>query len=115
MADDFEKQAKEAANLAAIQDKAREFQTMSNQLAEKTYQGIHQGVTITMKGNHDVINVHIDQGFYETSSKGAMEMAFKRCLFNLNQAINTDVERLQKEMQEQLYELQMHGGTYGTD
>lgn len=112
MSDDFEKETKQAANLAAIQDKAREFQTLSNQLAEKVYQGISQGITITMKGNHDVINVHIDQSFYETSGKGAMERAFQRCLANLNHSINSDVERLQKDMQQQLLELQMHDGTY---
>ncbi len=112
MPDDFDDQTKKAANLAAIQDKAREFQALSSELSNKTYQGFSQGISITMKGNHDVISVHIDQGFYETSGKGTMERAIHRCLANLNNAINADVEKLQKDMQQQLLELQMHNGTY---
>ena len=106
------KNAKQAANLALLQSKAKEFQEKTIALQNKIYQGTVQGISITMKGSHEVIEVRIDQSFYETSGKGTMEIAIMRCLTNLHNAIVTDVEQLQKDVQSQLMEIEKSNGAY---
>ncbi len=106
------KNAKQAANLALLQSKAKEFQDRGVALQNKIFTGTYQGVTIVIKGSHEIIEVRIDQSFYETSAKGQMEIAIMRCLTNLNNAINNEINQLQQEMQMQLAEFQKENGTY---
>ena len=106
------KNAKKAADLALLQNKAKDFQDRSVALQNKIFTGTYQGVTIVMKGSHDIIEVRIDQSFYETSGKGQMEIAIMRCLTNLHNAIVTDVEQLQKDVQSQLMEIEKSNGAY---
>lgn len=112
MDDENIKNAKQAANMAILQTKAKEFQDKSIALQNKIYRGTVQGISIAMKGSHDVIEIHIDQSYYETSGKGAMEIAILRCLTNLNNAINADFSQLQQDMQNQLMEFQKENGAY---
>ncbi len=106
------KNAKKAADLALLQNKAKDFQDRSVALQNKIFTGTYQGVTIVMKGSHDIIEVRIDQSFYETSGKGQMEIAIMRCLTNLNNAVNNEIQQLQQEMQRELAEFQKENGTY---
>ena len=69
MDDENIKKAKQAASMALLQSKAKEFQEKTIALQNKIYQGTVQGISITMKGSHEVIEVRIDQSFYETSGK----------------------------------------------
>ena len=112
MDDENIKKAKQAASMALLQSKAQEFQEKTIALQNKIYQGTVQGISITMKGSHEVIEVRIDQSFYETSGKGTMEIAIMRCLTNLHNAIVTDVEQLQKDVQSQLMEIEKSNGAY---
>lgn len=106
MDDENIKKSKEAVDLLMLQTKAREFQNKSNELQQKEYQGKYQGVSIKMKGDHTVFDVHIDQGFYETSSKGQMEKAIISLLNNLNNAIKQDQDDLQRELQGDIERMQ---------
>lgn len=100
------KKSKQAVDLLMLQNKAKEFQERSNNLLNKNYQGRVQGVTITMKGNHDIVEIHIDQSFYETAGKGELEIAFIKCLSNLNTAINNEQQELQNELQNEIIMMQ---------
>ena len=100
------KKSKQAVDLLMLQNKAKEFQERSNNLLNKNYQGRVQGVTITMKGNHDIGEIHIDQSFYETAGKGELEIAFIKCLSNLNTAINNEQQELQNELQKEIIMMQ---------
>ena len=106
MDDENIKKSKEAVDLLMLQTKAREFQNKSNELQQKEYQGKFQGVSIKMKGDRTVFDVHIDQGFYETSSKGQMEKAIISLLNNLNNAIKQDQDDLQRELQGDIERMQ---------
>ena len=106
MDDENIKKSKEAVDLLMLQNKAREFQNKSNELQQKEYQGKFQGVSIKMKGDHTVFDVHIDQGFYETSSKGQMEKAIIALMNNLNNAIKQDQDDLQRELQGDIERMQ---------
>lgn len=106
MEDENIKRAKAATNFAMLQDKAKEFQDKSDALQNKVYQGTVQGVTIVMRGSHEVLEVKLDQNFYEISGKEGMEIAILRCLTNINNAIKLDQVQLQKEMQNELMALQ---------
>lgn len=106
MDDENIKKSKEAVDLLMLQNKAREFQSKSNELQQKEYQGKFQGISIKMKGDHSVFDVHIDQGFYETSSKGQMEKAIISLLNNLNNAIKQDLDDFQREFQSDIERMQ---------
>lgn len=112
MDDENVKNAKQAADMALLQTKAKEFQDKANAQQNKIYQGTFQGITIAMKGSHEVIEVRIDQSFYETSGKGPMEIAILRCLTNLNHAIDEDVKAIQEELQTQINILRQNHGSY---
>lgn len=106
MDDENMKKSKDTVDLLMLQTKAREFQSKSNELQQKEYQGKYQGVSMKMKGDHTVFEVHIDQGFYETSGKGQMEKAIFTLLNNLNTAIKQDQDDLQKELQGDIERMQ---------
>ena len=106
MDDENIKKSKEAVDLLMLQNKAREFQNKSNELQQKEYQGKFQGVSIKMKGDHTVFDVHIDQGFYETSSKALTEEAISTLMNNLNNAIKQEQDDLQRELQGDIERMQ---------
>lgn len=104
--DDEMKKAEQATRLAMIQDKAQEFQFQANELQKREYQGRVQGINIVMKGNFEVINVHIDQSFYETASKGQIEIAITKCINNLHVAVQNDMNALSDEFQNYIARVQ---------
>ena len=100
MAEDKEKQT---ADMLFMQNSAKEFQDKMQELQNKEYTGKVHGIYITMKGSMEIIDVHIDQNYYETASKGSIEMDVKKCVNNIEQSIGYDVnearERLNKDME----------------
>ncbi len=106
MDDENMKKNKQALDLLMLQTKAREFQDKNNELQQKEYQGKYQGISIKMKGDHTVFDIHIDQGFYETAGKGQIEKAFLTLLGNLNNAIRQDQDNLQRELQGDIERMQ---------
>ena len=102
MDDENMKNAKRAADMVMLQNKARDFQEKMTALANKEYQGRYQGIEIKMKGDFTLINVHIDQSLYETGGKGQIEKAFFTLTSNLVYAIKQESEMMQKEFQEEL-------------
>lgn len=107
MADDENiKNAEQAVKIAMLQDKAKEFQDKNQELQNKEYSGRYQGVNIVMKGTFEVVSIHIDQGYYETASKGQIELAFTKCLANLHEAVRTDIEDVTKQFQSDILRLQ---------
>ena len=102
MDDENMKNAKRAADMVMLQNKARDFQDKMTALSNKEYQGRYQGIEIKMKGDFTLINVHIDQSLYETGGKGQIEKAFFTLTNNLVNAIKQESEMMQKEFQEEL-------------
>ena len=94
-----EKKSEQETNLFLLQQKARDYQDKLVQLQNKEYQGKYQGVSIKEKGDGTVLEVHIDQGFYETASKGQIEIAIFKLANNLHNAIVNDQKSLQDELQ----------------
>ena len=114
MEDENLKNAKKAADMAVLQNKMKDLQEKTVALQNKEYQGKFQGVTIRMKGDHQVIDVRIDQGYYETAGKGQLEKAFFQLLNNLVRAIKEEQEMLTMEFQKDMERLQ-RGALDGTD
>ncbi len=100
------KKSEQAVKLALLQDKAKEFQAKNQELQSKEYSGRVQGVNIVMKGTFEVISVHIDQTYYETASKGQIEIAFIKCLANLYEAVKTDIETVTKQFESDIMRMQ---------
>lgn len=95
--DNNEKQTKQAVDLLMLQQKAQDYQNKVVALGNKEYQGKYQGLSIRMKGDGTILEVRIDQGFYETASKAQMEQAFLTLSHNLHTAIVNDQTALQEE------------------
>lgn len=106
MDDENMKKAKQASNMVMFQNKAKEYQNKINELQNKEYQGKFQGITIKMKGDFTVIDVRIDQGFYETAGKGQVEKAVFSLVNNLTAAIKQDQEDCQRLFQGDLERMQ---------
>ena len=100
------KKAKQAADMVMLQNKAKDFQDKMTALGNKEYQGRYQGLTIKMKGDHTLLDVSIDQGFYETAGKSQIEKAILVLCSNLNTAIKDDQEQLQRELQGDIERMQ---------
>ena len=93
------KKAKQAADLAVLQQKARDYQDKLQALMNKEYQGKFQGINVRMKGDFSLLDVNIDQSFYETAGKGQIERAILQLFNNLHKAVNADQELLKNELQ----------------
>lgn len=106
MDDENMKKNKQALELLMLQNKAREFQNKTQELQQKEYQGKFQGVFIKMKGDYSILDVRIEQGFYETAGKGQIEKAFTTLLNNLNNAVKQDQNDLQRELQGDIERMQ---------
>ncbi len=100
------KRAKQAADMALLQQKARDYQDKLNGLMNKEYQGKFQGLTVKMKGDYSLLDVSIEQSFYETAGKGQIERAILQLFNNLHTAINADQDMLKNELQLDLSVLQ---------
>jgi DNA-binding protein YbaB len=104
------KNASSAVEMVMLQQKAKEYQDKVQALGNKEYQGRNQGVAVTMKGNYDVVDVHIDQAFYETAGKDKLEKAFLTVLTNLHRMIDMDQDQLKQELQMAIVALQKEAG-----
>jgi DNA-binding protein YbaB len=100
------KKAKQAADMVMLQQKARDYQDKLNSLMNKEYQGKYQGISIKMKGDFTLLEVNIDQSFYETASKGQIENGIRVLFTNLHNAIAADQDNLKQELQLDLSVLQ---------
>jgi DNA-binding protein YbaB len=96
---DEDNNVKQQTDLFMLQQKAQDYQDKLNKLQNKEYQGKYQGVSIRQKGDGTILEVHIDQSFYETASKGQIEIAFFKLLNNLHTAVLNDQKSLQEELQ----------------
>ena len=110
MEDENIKKAEQATKMAMLQNRAKEFQDKNRELQNKEYQGRVQGINISMRGDFVVNNVHIDQSFYETASKGQIEIAITKCLANLHTAVQNDIELLAKQFQDEIVRMQKDNG-----
>ncbi len=100
------KKAKQAADMVMLQNKAKDYQNKLNDLQGKEYQGKYQGLTIKMKGDHSILDVKIEQGFYETAGKGQIEKAILVLTNNLCGAIKADQDALQQQLQSDIERMQ---------
>ena len=107
--------AKQAADMVRLQQKAQEFQGKLTDLGNKEYQGKVQGISIKMKGDYTVLDVQINQDYYETASRSQMENAILKLLVNLRNAISNDQEMLKNELQMDLDLMKKEQNPYGTD
>lgn len=105
--DDNLKKVKRAVSMAMLQDKAKDYQNQLAALQNKEYQGRYQGLTIKIKGDFSLLDVKIDQGFYETAGKGQIEHAILSLFMNLKNAITTEQTELQQKLQGDLERMQM--------
>ena len=69
MEDENIKKAKQAVEFTMMQERAKKLQEQFSALSNKVYKGKRQGINIQMKGDYQVLDITIDQSFYETSSK----------------------------------------------
>lgn len=106
MEDENIKNAKQATEMAMLQERARKYQEKLTELSNKVYKGKRQGISIDMKGNYDVVDLKIDQSFYETSSKSQMEQAILVCLINLKRNIEQDQEVIKDELNNDIMKMQ---------
>ena len=109
------KKAKQAADLAVMQDKVRNYQQKLVDLQNKEYQGKYKGLSIRMKGSFEVIDVRIDQSFYETARKQEIEQAILITLNNLHQAVDDEQKDLQNQMTSDLQRIQAEAMNHGND
>jgi DNA-binding protein YbaB len=109
------KKAKQAADLAVMQEKARVYQQKLLDLQNKEYQGKYKGLNLRMKGNYEVIDVKIDQSFYETAGKQEIEQAILVAYVNLHRAIETEQKELQDEMTNELQRMQVEAFANGNN
>ena len=100
------KKAKNAADMVMLQQKARDYQDKLGKLMNKEYQGKYQGISIKMKGDYTLLDVSIDQSFYEMASKNQIEQGLMNLFRNLHNAVNADQDALKAELQLDLSALQ---------
>jgi DNA-binding protein YbaB len=100
------KRAKASAEMVRVQNKMKDYQDKLVSLQNKEYQGKVQGITIVMKGSEEVIDIRIEQSYYETAGKGQMEKALLTLLNNLHRAVEADQTQIKEEMQAELVQLQ---------
>ncbi len=93
------KKAKQSVDMFMLQQKAKDYQDKMTALANKEYQGKYQGINIKMKGDSSILEVKIDQSYYETASKSQIEAGLLRLFNNLHGAILADQEILKNELQ----------------
>lgn len=109
MEDDNIKKAKETTELFRLQQKAQEYQNKVKELMNKEYQAKYSGLSIKMKGDYTVLDVSLDQSFYETSSKSVLEQAIVTAFRNIHQAIEDDQEALKNRLQTELNDIKYDG------
>lgn len=97
--DDNLKRAKQAADMVMLQNKAKDYQAQLQALQDKEYQGRYHGISIKMKGDFSLLDVTIDQGFYETAGKSQIENSFLVLFSNLKANIVADQNDLQQRFQ----------------
>jgi DNA-binding protein YbaB len=93
------KKAKQAADMVRLQQKAQDYQNKLNDLMNKEYQGKFQGISVKMKGDSTLLDVRIEQSFYETAGKGQIEKAILTLFNNPHNAIQADQNALREELQ----------------
>lgn len=104
------KKAKQAADMVLMQQKAQEYQQKLNGLFNKEYTGKYQGISVKLKGDSTLLDVKIDQSFYETASKEQIEKGFLILFNNLHNAIQADQNMLKDELQLDINALQKQYG-----
>ena len=102
------KNAEMTSKLVALQDTVREYQEKLKLLNEKVYKCKYHGIEMQMKGDFTIVSVIIDQGAYETSSKGNLEQLIFTCLTNLKKAISDEQDSINNELQELVQEYNIH-------
>ena len=107
MEDENSEKAKQACEFTRMQERAKKLQEQFSALSNKVYKGKRQGINIQMKGDYQVLDITIDQSFYETSSKTQMEQALMICLTNLKQAIDLEQEQLKNSLQTEINKFQI--------
>ncbi len=113
MSEEDDKKEKQTADLLYVQNRAKEYQEQIREIQNREYTGKVQGITITMKGTMEVIEVHIDQSFYETSAKGGMEIAFMKCINNIERSIRNDMEEVNNNLNSDIERLRVNSnGNY---
>lgn len=107
------KKAKQSTDLFMLQQKAKDYQDKMNSLTNKEYQGKYQGINMKMKGDGMVLEVKIEQSYYETASKSQIESGILRLTNNLHNAIVADQEVLKNELQLDLsaFQKEQYNGT----
>lgn len=93
------KKTKKAVDMLMLQQKARDYQDKLSKSMNKEYQGRYQGISMKMKGDFTLLDVKIDQSFYETASKSQIEQGIMALFRNLHNAISSDQEALKEELQ----------------
>lgn len=93
------KKAKQATDMFMLQQKAKDYQDKFTRIQNNEYQGKYKGISCKMKGDGTILEVHIDQSFYETASKGQIEAGIMRLINNLHSAVNADQDHLKNEIQ----------------
>ena len=100
------KKAKQAADMVMMQNRIKDYQDRLVALQNKEYQGKFQGIVVKMRGDFQVIDVRIDQSFYETAGKGQIEKAILTLMTNLHNAIHVDQDDMNRELQEEVKRMQ---------
>ncbi len=97
--DENMKKAMKATDMVMLQQKARDYQDKLGKLMNKEYQGRYQGISIKMKGDFTLLEVNIDQSFYEMASKSQIEQGIMTLFRNLHNAVSSDQDALKNELQ----------------
>lgn len=109
------KKAKQAADMFKLQQKAKDYQDKVNQMNQRVYHGKCQGISADMKGDYSLIDVRIDQSYYETASKGQIEKNILQLFQNLKSAIKADEDALKSEIQDEIANLEKEHYKDGTN
>ena len=102
MEDENLKKASQAAELAAMQDKARDYQRKLAEFQSKIFTGKVGGVNMKMSGDFKINEIKIDQSFYEMASKDQLEVSILRCYNNLYTAVSNEINDLNGQFQQEM-------------
>ncbi len=108
MSEEDDKKEKQTADMLFMQNSAKEFQDKMQVLQNKEYTGKVQGISIKMKGSMEIIDVHIDQSYYETAAKGAIEIAIKKCINNIENSIAFDVNEAREKLNQDIERIRVN-------
>lgn len=100
------KKADQAAQYALIQERMATYRQKIVEVQNRDFQGRYQGISVKMNGNFDIVDVAIDQGYYETAGKSQLEKAILVCLSNLHNAIEQETKAITDQMQAEMARFQ---------